>query len=94
MNEAITSINLAEDKVGKCMDLMNLQSLGEDTNLSKYKSTPAAENMFEKKQPMDRNSTVKIPVNPGRSLMSDPRAQQAREKVTQNTNLGVIHDEQ
>ena len=43
---------------------------------------------------MDRNGTVEIPVNPGRSLMSDPRAQQAREKVTQNTNLGVIHDEQ
>lgn len=42
---------------------------------------------------MDRNSTVDIPINPGKSLMSDPRAQQAREKVTANTNLGVINDE-
>ena len=38
MNEAITSINVAEDKVGKCMDLMDLQPQGEDTNLGKYKS--------------------------------------------------------
>ena len=42
---------------------------------------------------MDRKTTVDIPVNPGRSLLSDPRAQQAREKVTANTNLEVINDE-
>ena len=41
---------------------------------------------------MDRNSTVEIPQNPGKSLLSDPRAQQAREKAKANTNLGTIND--
>ena len=47
MNEAISSINLAENKVGKCMDMMGLQQ--EDNSLGKSKSQPAAEAMFKKK---------------------------------------------
>ena len=48
MNEAITSINLAENKVGKCMDMMGLQP--EENSLGgKSKSQPAAEAMFKKK---------------------------------------------
>ena len=39
MNEAITSINVAEDKVGRCMGMMGLQP-SDDGNLGKSKSTP------------------------------------------------------
>ena len=49
MNEAITLINVAEDKVGRCMDLMDLQPIGGDSNLGKNKSMPAAETIFKKK---------------------------------------------
>ena len=38
MNEAITSINVAEDKVGRCMGMMGLQPLN-DGNLGKSQST-------------------------------------------------------